>query len=63
MLTYILLAALSQNAASQCETYAPRLDGSVVTTCGGKVTRVRMATRAEFDAMRDAARHTFDEVR
>ncbi len=41
-----LIAAFALNfivaapAPSACETYAPRLDGTVVTVCAGSVARV-----------------------
>jgi hypothetical protein len=52
--TLALLSTLSAPSTPVCETYAPRLDGSVVTVCSGKVTSVRMATPAEFNAWRNS---------
>lgn len=45
MLTYMLAIVLNLQAAQpRCETYAPRLDGSVVTVCDGHVARVQGGT-------------------
>lgn len=48
MITYALyLLSILAPVASPlpaCETYAPRLDGSVVTVCDGRVVRVRFGT-------------------
>jgi hypothetical protein len=54
MLTIITLVAqlITSNArtASACETYAPRIDGTIVTVCNGSVRSVRMASPEEFSA-------------
>lgn len=44
MLSYMLAIVLQLQAAPRCETYAPRLDGSVVTVCDGRVVRVQGGT-------------------
>ena len=44
MLAYLMLALSLQSTPyarlNACETYAPRLDGTQVTVCGGTVVRV-----------------------
>lgn len=35
-----LILAIVVNLHPACETYAPRLDGTQVTVCDGRVTRV-----------------------
>lgn len=45
MITYILAILIQLSPAQpRCETYAPRLDGSVVTVCDGRVVRVQGGT-------------------
>lgn len=41
----LFLATLAANPAPKCETYAPRLDGTQVTVCDGRVTRVEYVGR------------------
>lgn len=36
----ILAIVVQLQPAPKCETYAPRLDGTQVTVCDGRVTRV-----------------------
>lgn len=41
MLSLVLAIVVQlQTTAPKCETYAPRLDGTQVTVCDGRVTRV-----------------------
>lgn len=52
MISAILFALLSMPSnAPTCETYAPRLDGSQVTVCGGSVVRVAMAPKVVVEAI------------
>lgn len=43
---FLALSFAPAPAPAACETYAPRLDGTVVTVCGGSVAKVCDASGA-----------------
>lgn len=49
MVAFVLAIMLRTVSPPTCETYAPRLDGTEVTVCSGRVVRVAMAPRVFVD--------------